>query len=53
MTASEVSPDVPRQGMGCRGTFEGLPYEAAFLSDGPPSNNTVSRTAELAAQHGW
>ena len=30
-----------------------IPYEAAFLSDGPPTQDDVKRTEELSRRFGW
>jgi len=32
---------------------EPIPYEAAFLSDGPPTQEDIERTEELSRRFGW
>lgn len=33
--------------------YELIPYEAALLSDEPPTEDDIARAHELAAKHGW
>lgn len=35
------------------GDYENIPYEAALLSDDPPTEDDVARAHELSTRHGW
>jgi hypothetical protein len=52
-TAAEASEASHRIEWRTRQNGDDIPYEAAWLSDEPPTEADVERTRVLAAEHGW